>query len=313
MSNISYFFPKSKKGAALGINAGIGNLGVSIAQFSIPFVIAIPLFGEIGGVGQKFLTTNGSEKTIFLQNAAFFWAPFILITCIFIWFGMNSLSTAKASVKDQFIIFKSKHNWIMCWLYVGTFGSFIGYSSAFPTLIKTQFTGYDPLKYAFLGPLVGALVRPIGGIISDKLGGARVTFWNFLIMLFAVIAVVYFVKEGNFWGFFSMFMLLFITTGIGNGSTFRMVPIIYLNQYEKEKGISKEQVIALATRDGATVIGFTSAIGAYGGFLIPKMFGYSIKNYGNFNFAFYSFIIFYISCIILTFWFYSRKNAESPC
>lgn len=308
MSNISYFFPKSKKGMALGINAGIGNIGVSVAQFCIPLVIAFPLFGEMGGIGQKVILSDGTEKVLYLQNAAFFWAPFIIISCVFIWFGMNSIASAKASIKDQLIIFKSKHNWIMCWLYTGTFGSFIGYSSAFPLLIKTQFPNYDPLKYAFLGPLVGALVRPLGGIISDKLGGARITFWNFIIMLLAVIAVVYFVKEGSFIGFFSMFMLLFITTGIGNGSTFRMVPIIYLNQYEKNKKLTKETILANAGRDGATVIGFSSAIGAYGGFFIPNMFGYSMKNYGSFNFAFYSFVIFYITCIILTYWYYSRKK-----
>lgn len=226
---------------------------------------------------------------------------------------MYSLSTAKASVKDQFTIFKSKHNWLMCWLYIGTFGSFIGYSSAFPTVIKTQFTEYDPLKYAFLGPLVGAIFRPLGGIISDKLGGAKVTFWNFVIMGLAVYSVIYFTELHNFWGFFLSFMLLFITTGIGNGSTFRMVPIIYFNEYNKKTSLSNEQKIALAARDGATVLGFTSAIGAYGGFLIPKMFGYSIKNFGNLNTALYIFIIFYASCLLITFWYYYRKNAESPC
>lgn len=313
MSNISYFFPKSKKGSALGINAGIGNLGVSVAQFCIPLVIAFPLFGSFGGEPQKITATDGTIKTLYLQNAAYFWVPFIVLSCICIWFGMNSIAGAKASVKDQMIIFKSKHNWIMCWLYVGTFGSFIGYSSAFPTLIKTQFPGYDPLKFAFLGPLVGALIRPIGGMISDKLGGAKVTFWNFIIMVLAVFGVIHFIQEANFIGFFIMFMLLFITTGVGNGSTFRMVPLIYINQYDKDKSLTKDQAIAFAGRDAATVLGFTSAIGAYGGFFIPRTFGYSMKNFGSFNFALYAFIIFYATCLVLTYWYYSRKNAESPC
>lgn len=313
MSNISYYFPKAKKGSALGINAGIGNLGVSVAQFFIPLVITFPLFGSLAGEGVKYTASNGEIKTLYLQNGAYFWVIFIVIISVFVWFGMNSLSTAKASVKDQFTIFKSKHNWLMCWLYIGTFGSFIGYSSAFPTVIKTQFTEYDPLKYAFLGPLVGAIFRPLGGIISDKLGGAKVTFWNFVIMGLAVYSVIYFTELHNFWGFFLSFMLLFITTGIGNGSTFRMVPIIYFNEYNKKTSLSNEQKIALAARDGATVLGFTSAIGAYGGFLIPKMFGYSIKNFGNLNTALYIFIIFYASCLLITFWYYYRKNAESPC
>ncbi len=210
MSNISYFFPKAKKGSALGINAGIGNLGVSVAQFFIPLVISFPLFGSLAGEGVKYTAANGEMKTLYLQNGAYFWVPFILIISVFIWFGMNSLSNAKASIKDQFTIFKSKHNWLMCWLYIGTFGSFIGYSSAFPTVIKTQFTEYDPLKYAFLGPLVGAIFRPLGGMISDKLGGAKVTFWNFVVMGLAVYSVIYFTDLHNFWGFFLSFMLLFI-------------------------------------------------------------------------------------------------------
>lgn len=175
MANISFFFPKSLQGTALGLNAGLGNLGVSVAQFVVPLVITTAVFGALGGGPQTWV--KGDEtKLIWLQNAGFIWVPFILATVIAAWFGMNDIASARASFAEQAVIFRRKYNWLMCWLYLGTFGSFIGYSAGFPMLIKTQFPGVDPLQYAYLGPLVGALIRPVGGWMSDKLGGARVTF-----------------------------------------------------------------------------------------------------------------------------------------
>ncbi len=179
MANISFFYPKAQKGTALGMNAGLGNLGVSVMQFAVPLVITAGVFGSLGGAGQTWVR-GAATKEIWMQNAGYIWVPFILAATVAAWFGMNDISSAKASFAEQAVIFRRKHNWLMCWLYLGTFGSFIGYSAGFPLLIKSQFPQVDPTAYAFLGPLVGALSRPPGGWIADKLGGARVTFWNFI-------------------------------------------------------------------------------------------------------------------------------------
>jgi NNP family nitrate/nitrite transporter-like MFS transporter len=285
MANISFFFPKSQKGTALGLNAGLGNLGVSAVQFIVPLVITTSIFGAMAGRPQGKL---------YLQNAGFIWVPFILLASIAAWFGMNDISTAKASFADQAVIFRRKHNWLMCWLYLGTFGSFIGYSAALPLLIKSEFPNINAMKFAFLGPLVGALARPVGGWISDKFGGAPVTFWNFVLMAVLAIGVVL-TLEGPFPLFLGLFILLFMATGIGNASTFRMIPIIF------------------NAKEAAAVLGFSSAIGAYGGFFIPKSFGTSIARTGSANAALIGFILFYATCIAITWWYYSRKNAEVKC
>ena len=208
----------------------------------------------------------------------------------------------------------------MCWLYLGTFGSFIGYSAGFPLLIKSQFPGINALQYAWLGPLVGALVRPMGGWLSDKLGGARVTFWNFIAMAIGVYAVLQFLPHqgqgGNFTGFLISFMALFAFSGIGNGSTFRMIPVIFLTERQRAAGPSpaaQEQAVKDANKEAAAVLGFSSAIGAYGGFFIPKGYGTSIALTGSPDGALYAFIFFYMTCIVTTWWFYSRKNAPMPC
>jgi MFS transporter, NNP family, nitrate/nitrite transporter len=318
MSNINYFYPKSQKGTALGLNAGIGNLGVSGMQFIVPGVIAAAAFSGIVGSSQTEVTAAGTRE-IWLQNAGFVWVPFIVLMAIAAWFGMHNLAGARASFADQSVIFRRKHNWLMCWLYIGTFGSFIGYSAAFPRVIQTQFSGVDPLQYAFLGPLVGAAIRPVGGWVSDKFGGARVTFWNFIVMALAAGGVIYFLRLGDqpgaFTGFFLMFLVLFMTTGIGNGSTFRMIPVIFLNQHTK--GLRNPQEIELARRsaerEASSVLGFTSAIGAYGGFFIPLAYGYSIQETGSAEIAIWGFITFYATCVGITWWYYFRKNADAPC
>ena len=237
MSNISFFFPKDKKGTALGLNAGLGNLGVSLVQFVVPVVINMSLFGDLGGQPQA-VTKAGGSMVMWLQNAGYVWVPFVAASALAAWFGMNDLAEAKASFADQAVIFKRQHNWWMCWLYLGTFGSFIGYSAGFPLLIKSQFPGVNALQYAWLGPLVGALIRPVGGWLSDKVGGARVTFWNFIAMAVGVVAVLQFLPSqgqgGHFVGFLVSFLFLFATSGIGNGSTFRMIPVIFLTERTRE-------------------------------------------------------------------------------
>ena len=320
MANINFFFPKAQKGTALGLNAGLGNLGVSLVQFIVPMVITMGVFGALGGEPQTW--SKGTEvREMWLQNAGFIWVPFIAVCAIAAWYGMNDLAAAKASFSEQTVIFKRKHNWIMCWLYLGTFGSFIGYSAGFPLLIKSQFPQITALSYAWLGPLVGALIRPLGGWLSDKLGGAQVTFWNFIAMAFGVLGVLYFLPQdgqgGNFYGFLVMFMLLFTTAGVGNGSTFRMIPAIFLSQRERAaagKGReAEEQAVRDANKEAAAVLGFSSAIGAYGGFFIPMSYGVSISMFGGPAYALYLFIVFYVTCIAMTWWYYSRRDAEMPC
>jgi NNP family nitrate/nitrite transporter-like MFS transporter len=221
----------------------------------------------------------------------------------------------------QFEIFNNKHNWIMTWLYTMTFGSFIGYANAFPKLIDDVFgvirVSADGLplaeglinpnapisaKFIWIGAGVGALIRPLGGWLSDKLGGARVTHWDTLVMIAATIGAGFFVSLANqsptpekyFLPFLLLFVLLFATTGIGNGSTFRMIPMIF----------SKEQA--------GPVLGWTSAIAAYGAYLIPKIFATQIKA-GTPQYALYGFAAYYLSCLVVNWWFYARKNAEISC
>lgn len=334
MANISFFFPKERKGSALGVNAGLGNLGVSVVQFLSPLVVTAGIFGIFGGEPQTILK-GGQTMQVWMQNAAFIWVPWILAASIAAWFGMNDIADAKASFAAQAAIFRSRHTWLMCLLYLGTFGSFIGYAAGFPLLIKNLFPGINPLAYAWLGPLVGAVVRPFGGWLSDKLGGAAVTFWNFIVMALAVVGVLFFLpkgnaqglisawampwgpEEGSFAGFFIMFLLLFFTTGIGNGSTFRMIPVIFLTQKMRDIDARDESTVARATREGntegAAALGFSAALAAYGGFFIPKSYGSSIALTGGPEAALYCFAVFYLLCIAVTWWYYARKSAEMPC
>ncbi|WP_455227613.1 NarK family nitrate/nitrite MFS transporter [Lautropia mirabilis] len=320
MANISFFYPKAKKGTATGLNAGIGNLGVSLAQFVVPLVISSAMVGGLTGDGLPYVE-HGVEKMLWLQNAGFVWVPFIVISAILAWFGMNDIADAKASFKDQAIIFRRKHNWLMCWLYIGTFGSFIGFSAGLALLTKSQFPDVNPTQYAFLGPLVGALTRPLGGWISDRLkAGATVTLYTFLLMALAVVGVLFTLPSeghaGNFPAFLGMFILLFALSGIGNGSTFRMIPVIFLTARSLDAEKTPEaqrQAVVQGNKEASAVLGFSGAVGAYGGFFIPKSFGTSLDMTGSVDMALYAFIVFYLSCMVVTWWFYARKGARTPC
>ncbi len=374
MSNISFFFPKRMQGLSLGLNAGLGNVGVSVMQLLLPIVAAVALFGALGG--DAWTQPDGSS--IWIQNSGLIWVPALLLLTVLAFRFMNNLpmhdvgSTLGAirkmlsleligfagvavgvglllgvnigipdllkiflilpmtvvvtlllmryvapravrdSLSSQFTIFREKHNWVMTWLYTMTFGSFIGYSAAFPKLIQDVFgtmpdgtavlNAPNPLHYAWLGPLVGSLVRPGGGWLADKLGGARVTHWDTVLMIASTIGVAITVKLAGsaadpvvyWWPFFGLFMLLFISTGIGNGSTFRMIPIIFKPEL------------------AGPVLGWTSAIAAYGAFIIPRIFGGQIQA-GTPEYALYGFAGYYMSCLFVNWWFYARKGAEIPC
>ncbi len=366
MSNISYFFPKKVQGTSLGLNAGLGNLGVSTMQFLIPLMLA-------GGAFSSGMQMPGTEKIVYIQDAAWIWVPLIAITVIAAFFGMNNLKSAtpklgnivgelsktilllvfgiisagigaymliglkinmwivlptvviialalmkylspgelKENIDKQFAIFGNKHTWIMTIIYVMTFGSFIGYAASFPKLIQDIFQGeINPFAYAFLGPLVGALIRPLGGWLSDKIGsGARVTTWSTILQVISALFVAYFIVQARevaavegaaaaaeqfWWPFFWGFMFLFAGTGIGNGSTFRSIPYIF----------NKLQA--------GPVLGWTAAIGAYGAFIMPKLFGQQIKA-GHAEYAIYGFVAYYIVCLVLNIYYYDRKNSEIKC
>jgi NNP family nitrate/nitrite transporter-like MFS transporter len=377
MSNISFFYPKRVQGTSLGLNAGLGNVGVSVMQVLLPFVMTFGLFGALGGSGQRLPEALGGNE-VWIQNCGLVWVPILAVCAVLAFFMMNNLpqhnipktpiavakmlwlellgfagaivgvllliadwgnfpdllkvfivlfvavivtlalmrfvtpAATKENLRSQFSIFRHKHNWVMTWLYTMTFGSFIGYSAAFPKLIQDVFGSLpdgslnpaapNPLHYAWLGPLVGSLIRPVGGWLSDRLGGARVTQWDTVVMIGSALGVAWFIKAAQgvanpeiyWWPFLACFLLLFITTGIGNGSTFRMIPIIFKPQ------------------QAGPVLGWTSAIAAYGAFLIPRIFGTQIKA-GHPEYALYGFAAYYLSCLIVNWWFYARKNAEIPC
>lgn len=312
MSNISFFFPKAEKGNALALNAGFGNLGVSVVQFVAPLIITAGVFGWLGGEAQT-ISVAGKQGSIWLQNAAFVFVPFIVVSAFATWFGMNDIASAKASFNDQAVIFQRKHNWVMCWLYTGTFGSFIGYSAGFPLLAKIAFPDVDALKYAFLGPLVGALARSATGWISDRWGGGRVTFWVFVGMMAGALGVIYFLGQAGqpnaFWGFLACFLFLFAMTGVGNASTFQMIPAIMRKEVARlMPEATIEERTRQAEKESAAITGFTSAIAAFGAFFIPKAYGTSIAMTGGAQAALWAFFGFYVTCVFATWFFYTRRS-----
>jgi NNP family nitrate/nitrite transporter-like MFS transporter len=239
----------------------------------------------------------------------FIFVPFIVAGAFAAWFGINDIASARASFAEQAVIFQRKHNWIMCWLYTGTFGSFIGYSAGFPLLAKIQFPEANALAYAFLGPLVGALSRSMTGWVSDKYGGARVTLWVSVGMAIGVTGVLYSLSIGSWPGFFAMFLFLFFVSGVGNASTFQMIPAIMRKEMDRlMPGAGIADRTRQADKEGAAIIGFTSAIAAYGAFFIPKSYGTSVALMGGPEAALWTFLAFYLSCIVVTWCYYTRPG-----
>ncbi len=375
MSNISTFFPKRLQGTALGINAGIGNFGVTTMQIVIPLVMTVGIFGALAGEPMTLVKDSGwilgkipAGTPTWIQNAGFAWVLSLVPLSILCWIGMNNLKTVspdtgnpiaafakitwlytlafipsirmwvaipldviaalivmrlaafgpmKEGVAKQFAIFRNKHTWSMTALYIVTFGSFIGFSMALPLCMKVifgvshvrdaagvlQHTANNPnapavLAYAWIGPFVGALIRPVGGWISDKVGGSIVTQVISVVMVAASAAVGYVMlqayqspkPEEYFLAFMLLFVLLFAASGIGNGSTFRTIGVIF------------------DRTQAGPVLGWTSAIAAYGAFVAPIVIGAQITA-GTPHYAMYGFAIFYALCLVLNWWFYLRKNA----
>lgn len=304
MANISFFFPDREKGFALGLNAAGGNIGVSTVQLLVPIVI-----------GYSVLPSSAGSK-VHLENAALIWMPLIVIAAIGASVYMNNLSSARASFKDQVVVAQRRHTWIISFLYIGTFGSFVGFSAAFPLLLKTQFPEVTT-NLAFLGPLVGSLARPFGGKLADRVGGTTVTFWNFIAMTIASGGVLWALDAKSFEVLLCAFLALFATTGIGNGSTYRMIPMVF-RSYHLERALGRgpdAQAAALvaARRETAAVVGFVAAIGALGGYFIPRSVGASIKATGGPGVAVTYFVGFYALCVVVTWWCYMRRAlVEAP-
>jgi NNP family nitrate/nitrite transporter-like MFS transporter len=395
MSNISFFYPKRMQGLALGLNAGLGNFGVTTMQILIPLAMTVGIFGAIGGDPITLVKTSGwilgkipAGTPTFIQNAGFIWAAILIPLVTAAWFGMNNIRNdevtpnpgtpigamakitgmlaisfvtaaaglyiilphpvglgapgwakwfvlagilyatvlllklipgdIKPNLERQFKIFGNKHTWVMSIIYTMTFGSFIGYSAGFALAIKVIFgfthvmgpagemihtavnpNGPSALTYAWMGPFIGALIRPVGGWIADKVGGAKVTQFTTIVMIAAALGVAYYMKaayqsatpEQYFMPFFVLFLVLFAMSGIGNGSTFRTISQVF----------PKEQA--------GPVLGWTSAVAAYGAFVIPQVFGEQIKATTPEN-ALYGFAIFYTVCLVLNWWFYLGPKAE---
>ncbi len=393
MSNISFFFPKKVQGTSLGLNAGLGNFGVTTMQILIPLVMTVGIFGSLAGGPSILLNTSGTligkipaGSETWIQNAGFIWLVFLVPLAFAGWFGMNNIVTEsvtpnpgnplgafvkisgllfiglvtaavglylllppptgsgllskwivlplviiatvllmrylttgelRQNLKRQYKIFNNKHTWAMTVIYTMTFGSFIGFSAAFPLAIKVIFgfshitgangvithdtlnpNGPSALTYAWMGPFIGALIRPVGGWISDKVGGAKVTQIVSVVMIASALGAAYFMTaayesptpEEYFLPFFVLFIILFTATGVGNGSTFRTIAMVF----------NEEQA--------GPVLGWTSAVAAYGAFIIPKVLGEQIKATTP-EYALYGFAIFYFICLILNWWFYLRPNA----
>ena len=319
MVPIGFVDSEAGKGGALGLNTGLGHLGIALVQAVVPLVIAVGLFGPLGGAPQA--TAQGP---LWLQNAGFVWVPLIAASALAAWFGMDDLAEARAGFAEQAVIFSRRHNWLMCWLYLGSFGSFIGLSAGLPMLLHSQFdsAGAAPHPaWAAAGPLLGALLRPLGGWLADRAqGGARLALWCFVGMALGAGGVLWSLpapgQGGHFGGFVAGFGLLFAASGLANGSVFHMLLSIFVGARRQAVGrLPTEQ--AQATQAGnveaAAVLGFASAIGAYGGFFIPKSYGTAIALTGSPAAALGVFIAFYVSCIAVTWWFYSRRHATMPC
>ncbi|ANI29225.1 nitrate/nitrite transporter NarK [Yersinia entomophaga] len=311
MGNISFFYPKDKQGQALGYNGGLGNIGVSLMQLVVPIAISVSLFSAFGSAGK--LMPDG--ETLWLENAAWIWVIPLGIATLLAWFGMNDLAMNKTSVGKQFGILKNRHLWVLGLLYLASYGSFIGFAAAFAMLSTIEFPEVEILYYAFFGPFLGALARSVGGIMADRFSGVLVTALNFVVMALLILLLIMTLPDanspGSFVAFFSVFMLLFITAGLGSGSTYQMIAVVFRKSTAdkiKAQGGSQEEAERHGVADTATALGFISVIGASGGFFIPKVMGSSLAMTGSVFTAMLFIFVLYILSITMTWLVYGRRK-----
>lgn len=306
MANITFFYPTKEKGWALGLNAAGGNLGAAISQLAVPIVVSLTAVVLTGGVG-----TRGTSGT--LAMAGLMWVPLILIAAFGAWRKMNNLSNAKGDFAGSLAALKEPHLWVVAFLYIGTFGSFIGFGGVFPKLIHDIFPAYSTfalgpaaLSLAFLGPLVGSLSRPYGGRLADRFGGAPITVMSFAAMAAATVALIATLPLKSFWLFLGLFLVLFAASGIGNGSTYRMIPVIFARASRAARsGAAPSQTARLSS----AALGLVSAIGAYGGFVIPQLLGASSSATGSYVPAFFGFVGAYALMLIVSWACYLRGGS----
>ena len=283
MTNISFFFPEAEKGRALGLNAAGGNLGTGIVQMVVPMIIVIG-----GGLHPEY--------------AGWLFVPLSLLAAFFAWRFMDNLGEARSDFSAYADAARNPHTWLISFLYIGTFGSFVGYSAAFPTLLASQFPE-QPSAIAFVGAVTGALARPLGGIVSDKLGGAWVTVCSFAIMALGAVGAIFALGAHAFGPFVAAFVVMFIGAGIGNGSTYRMIPAAF------RAGVASTD-LPVARRAAAACLGIAGAIGAYGGFLIPQGFKLATTTYGSLVPALWLFIGVYLLMGVATTIAYARPGTK---
>ena len=348
MASINFFFPARLKGTALGLNAAGGNLGVAVIQFFLPIIV--------GGAG-AFGLVKASQSGIMLERVGYLYAALAVVAALTAYFFMNNLSAAYSRPREQLAVVKYKHTWVMSFLYIGTFGSFIGYSAAMPLLIKINFfnqpvptipgIGINFAFYGFLGALVGSLTRPFGGWLADRFGGARVTLCAFVGMIIGTVLVMISLAQLDavpkppagapapdpatfqysdavraavdhnsdiFPWFLAAFLVVFAATGIGNGSTYRMIPLIwkaYATQAGPDGTPARVAAERRSTKEASAVIGIAGAIGALGGFLIPITFSapWIADPVDAVKSAFVVFTVFYVICLVVTWTFYLRPRS----
>jgi MFS transporter, NNP family, nitrate/nitrite transporter len=288
MTNITHFFPEREQGWALGLNAAGGNIGVAVVQ--APVVVAAVVAAGGG---------------LHLWRAGAMWVPLALLAAACAWLFMDDLSSARTPLAPSVAAARRRHTWLLAVLYVGTFGSFMGFSFAFPTLIRTQFPDIAVAHYAWLGALVGSLVRPVGGRLADRVGGARVTALSFVVMGVGALWAVSAVQGHSFGAFLAAFLMLFTATGIGNGATYRMVPVVF-----RAQATSGEEGARVAKVESAAAIGLISAIGAYGGFLVPQTFRWSVEHHGSIVPALHVYVGLYALMLLVTWLAYLRRGSE---
>ncbi|MGD1345321.1 MFS transporter [Mycobacterium seoulense] len=288
MANISFFYPEKDKGWALGLNAAGGNIGVAVVQKIIP-----PIVVAGGGVA--------------LSRAGLFYIPLAVVAAVCAFGFMNNLSEAKADVKPVVQSLRHPDTWVMSLLYIGTFGSFIGYSAAFPTLLKTVFGRGDiALTWAFLGAGIGSVIRPLGGKLADRIGGARITAVSFVMLAVGAAAALWSVNAKNLPVFFASFMFLFVATGVGNGSTYRMISRIFVIKGELAGG--DPDTMVHMRRQAAGALGVISSVGAFGGFIVPLAYAWSKSQFGTIEPALRFYVGFFLALLVVTWYCYLRKK-----
>ncbi|WP_413450478.1 MFS transporter [Georgenia phoenicis] len=285
MANISFFFPEREKGKALGLNAAGGNLGTAAVQLAVPVVITV-------GAG------------VSLERAGLMMVPLVLLAAVLAWRGMDNLTTARADPRSFAAAARCRHTWIVSFLYIGTFGSFIGYAGAFPMLLGSQFPGAG-VSVAFLGALVGSVSRPLGGVVADRVGGTRVTIAAYVTMAAGAVGAIQALERDSFGLFLGSFLVLFVATGIGNGSTYRMIPAIFRAAADGDDAAAR----ARAQRAAAGCIGIAGAVGAFGGFLIPRGFAASTGLAGSLVPALWTFVAVYAVMALVAWSVYGRRGA----